>query len=182
MTFTPAFNLILGILTIAAQIASLVLIIALILKQKNFLLRLQSYFLPVALATALVGTLGSLIYSNVIGYPPCSLCLLQRVLLYPQSILFLIAFFKKTKALLFVNFGLSMAGAIIAAYQYLLGLGLIPNSICSSLGAISCTKVYVMEFGYITIPFMSFGAFVFIAVITLSVIFLRPRANEVSGQ
>lgn len=40
-------------------------------------------------------SLGSLFYSEIIGFEPCKLCWYQRVFMYPQVIIFGIALWKK---------------------------------------------------------------------------------------
>ena len=39
---------------------------------------------------ALVATIGSLIYSEVIHFPPCRLCWFQRIAMYPMAIVLLV--------------------------------------------------------------------------------------------
>ena len=61
---------------------------------------------------------------------------------------------------------LSIIGAVIAAYHYLLQLNIAPSLPCSAVGySVSCSQVFVMNFGYITIPLMSLTVFSLIAML-----------------
>lgn len=113
--------------------------------------------------------LGSLWYSEVIGFPPCELCWLQRIFFYPQTVIFGVALLKKDNGIADYGIALSAIGALIAGYQTLLQWGFISSSFCAvSETAISCSKRLVFELGYITIPLMSFTAFFLIIVLMFS--------------
>lgn len=120
-----------------------------------------------AFIVALTATLGSLFYSEILGYEPCKLCWYQRILMYPQVILFAIGIIKDDrKNLPNYSSGLSVTGAIIATYHYYLQRGGNPLVPCSTVGySVSCTQRFSMEYGYITIPVMSLTAFVMIIIL-----------------
>ena len=97
---------------------------------------------------------GSLFYSEVLGYEACLLCWWQRVFLYPQLVLFAIALWKNERSVFAYSVVLSVFAGVIAAYQsyvYMGGASLLP---CTAAEG-GCSKIYVKEFGYITIPMMS---------------------------
>jgi disulfide bond formation protein DsbB len=103
---------------------------------------------------------GSLVYSEVIGYPPCMLCWYARVAFYPQVIIFAIALFKKDKTILSYALGLTIFGLIVTGYHSLIQIigesaAILP---CATNG-ISCVTRDVFEYGFITIPFMGFVGF-----------------------
>jgi disulfide bond formation protein DsbB len=83
--------------------------------------------------------------------------------LYPQAIIVLMAMYRKDKTIIDYLVPLSVLGAIVALYQSLIQWGFTFGSIldCTAVGG-ACTKVYVNEYSYITIPFMSFSVFVYI--------------------
>jgi len=109
---------------------------------------------------ALSSTLLSLYYSEIVGFEPCSLCWWQRIFIYPQAIILGMAYFKKDFKIASYGLALSVIGAIIAFYQNYLYYGGPQILACdSSLTAVSCTKLYIFEFGYVTIPIMSLTAF-----------------------
>jgi hypothetical protein len=54
-----------------------------------------------AVASAVVG---SLVYSQIVGFPPCDLCWWQRIFMYPQVIILFVAMRRKTNGVLAVRF------------------------------------------------------------------------------
>jgi len=110
--------------------------------------------LLLGLLISLGAVLGSLFYSEILGYEACVLCWWQRVFLYPQLILFAIAFWKNDRSVFVYVAPLVSIAGVIALYQsyvYLGGASLLP---CTAAEG-ACSKIYVKEFGYITIPMMS---------------------------
>ncbi len=86
--------------------------------------------------------------------------------MYPQAIILFVAMRRKDKGIIDYLVPLSIIGAIIALYQSFAQWGFSVGSIagCAAVGA-ECAKVYVREFSYITIPFMSFCVFIYIIVL-----------------
>lgn len=110
---------------------------------------------------ALGGMVSSLFYSEFAGFAPCNLCWWQRIFLYPQVLLLGLAFKIKDKKFPAYSFALSVVGGLIAAYQTFIlfgGTSLIP---CPATGP-SCTQLYFLNYGFITIPTMSLAAFLLI--------------------
>lgn len=107
-----------------------------------------------ALLVSLTAIVGSLFYSEVIGYEPCVLCWWQRVFLYPLVIIFGMAIWKKLSSAFLYSVPFVILGGIVAAYQSYISLGGYSVLPCTAVGS-ACAKVYVMSFGYITIPLMS---------------------------
>jgi disulfide bond formation protein DsbB len=127
-----------------------------------------NHFLIAAYIVALIATIGSLTYSDVAGYTPCKLCWYQRILMYPQVVLYLVALVIKDKAIAYYAIALSVIGALLAGYHYLLQMGIITTSACATVGfSVSCSENFGATFGYITIPMMSLSAFLLIIVIWL---------------
>jgi len=107
-----------------------------------------------ALLASLAAIVGSLFYSELVGFEPCVLCWWQRVFLYPQAVIFGVALWRRdTSPFLFAVplVSLSALLSLYHSYVYMGGQSILP---CTALGG-ACSKVYVMEFGYITIPMMS---------------------------
>jgi disulfide bond formation protein DsbB len=124
------------------------------------------YALTLGLTTALAAIVGSLWYSEVMGYEPCLLCWWQRVFIYPSFVLFLIAINRKDRNIFNYILPLSIIAGIIGAYQSYVNLGGSSVLPCTAAGS-ACSKVYVLEFGYITIPMMSLTIAVYLIVISL---------------
>jgi len=122
----------------------------------------RGLFLAFIIAASTV--VGSLYYSDIAGFEPCKLCWLQRIFMYPQAIILAMALYFKDRSIAVYSLALSVMGALIAIdmnlLQYL-NVSLIP---CSSAVTASCNKIYVSEFGYVTIPVMSLTAFVLLII------------------
>ncbi|PJE63450.1 disulfide bond formation protein B [Candidatus Roizmanbacteria bacterium CG10_big_fil_rev_8_21_14_0_10_45_7] len=128
--------------------------------------------LYVAWIQALIGAAGSLIFSNVLGFPPCVLCWYQRIFLYPLVIILAIGIARKDKHIHWYVLPLSVMGLFIALYHNLLYYQLIPKSVAPCVQGISCTTQFIEWFGFITIPFLSFAAF---SIITICMLLYRKK-------
>lgn len=165
---TSFVNTLFGILTIIAQVIVLLSLYTYFFGKGS---RLEAFFLEhahkngflVAFIVASAALVGSLTYSNMIGYEPCTLCWWQRIFMYPIVPLLVFAFYKKDIFIRPYIILMSVLGGIIALDHYVLqitGTSLIP---CSAVGySSSCAKNFVLQFGYITIPLMALSAFVLI--------------------
>jgi disulfide bond formation protein DsbB len=122
---------------------------------------------------ALIATMGSLFFSEIMHYVPCKLCWLQRILMYPLVIIFGTAYVKKDLNIALPGFILSLIGAPLALYHYITQkvASFSSDGFC---GPVPCTLEYVNYFGFITIPFLSFIAFTAIIVIYL-IIFKKKK-------
>ncbi|MEK7061668.1 MAG: disulfide oxidoreductase [Patescibacteria group bacterium] len=163
MEFISTVNQMLLFLTITGQIILAIVIISFVTKQIKILNFFSKHALVFSFIIALVATLGSLFYSEIAGYEPCKLCWFQRILMYPQVIILGMALLKKDNGIIPYSLVLSLIGAFIAGYHYLLQLGIVPSIGCSAVGySISCSQRFILGFGYITIPIMSLTAFLLI--------------------
>lgn len=170
MTSTEILTYTLAVLSIVAQVISLGLIIGLVTGKLQTYLKTKKipyhFYLISTYLISLIATLGSLYYSDVAGYTPCKLCWYQRILMYPQTILYLVALIKKDKTISIYGLVLSIVGGLLALYHYLLQIDVIHSTSCSTIGfSISCSERFSTTFGYITIPMMAFSAFALIATI-----------------
>ena len=165
--FADTTTNILAFSTLGVQIASVVLLVALIAHAK-FLSRLAPYVLPFALLITFAGSALTLLYSEVFGFAPCFLCWVQRAFLYPMPLLLLLALWKQSDAARKAVLGLSVPGAIVALYQHYLQIGGESFVPCPAVpGAADCGKRLIFEFGYITFPLMAFSVFVFVFLLML---------------
>ena len=168
-------------LTLAAQIIFVITLLLYILSEKakaRITQFIKTRALLLAFFVALAGTLGSLFYSEVAGYEPCRLCWYQRIFLYPNVILLGLALYKKDKGIIPYGITLSIVGGAIAFYHYLIQRGIAPELPCSAVGySTSCAQIFVMSYGYITIPLMALTAFVFILSILILGRESKPRTT-----
>ncbi|MBS3055777.1 MAG: disulfide bond formation protein B [Candidatus Aenigmarchaeota archaeon] len=173
-------NLLFSILTVIGQaiiIATLFVIVVSWKRKKShkMLVFLDKHGILFAFVVALVAMTGSLTYSEIIGYEPCKLCWFQRILMYPQVALFGLALLKKDRSIRDYSILLSSLGVLIATYHYALQMGVAPVTSCSAVGSsVSCSQIFTMQFGYITIPMMSLTAF---SMILLFMLGLRLHDN-----
>ncbi len=137
----------------------------------------RQFFAPyvwiLIILTTLGGVMSTLLYSEVFGFIPCSLCWLQRVALYPQLLLALTAYnLKDTTHFPIYGIGLSIFGFSVAVYQYIYQMvpqelhdaGLLP---CLADGSADCAKKVMEVFGFVTFPFLSAVIFAFLIVLYL---------------
>lgn len=163
-------NDIFGIFVVILQIVSIGLLVGLFIKKEpkcfNFI---KKHSLLLAFLGSLGAMTGSLIYSEILKYEPCTLCWYQRILMYPQVFMILIAFTKKfSHEIWYYIRGLSIIGAIISFYHFVIkmtGSSPFPCSAFSVNGS-DCVKQLVVEFGYINIPMMSFTIFIFLIILS----------------
>lgn len=132
-----------------------------------FLKKLQKESLFIAWIIATAGTLGSLYFSEIAGFPPCILCWYQRTCLYPLVLIILIGTIKKDQFVHSYILPLASIGWIIALYHNLLYYKMIPESIKPCALGISCTTQYIEWFGFVTIPLLSLLAFTTIIALTI---------------
>lgn len=124
----------------------------------------QQYGPYLALAPALAALLGSLYYSEIAGFIPCTLCWYQRILMYPLTVIILVGIFSQDEFLPNYVLPFSVLGMSVSAYHYLIELGVIAHSPACAVG-IPCNVRWVNYFGFITIALMAFTAFTMITII-----------------
>ncbi|MFA5134547.1 MAG: disulfide bond formation protein B [Patescibacteria group bacterium] len=120
-----------------------------------------------ALFIAVLGTIGSLYFSEIAHLPPCKLCWFQRIAMYPQVILLGIAIWKKHTFIALYGIVLSAVGAAIAVYHYYIQMvptGLVP---CSIYDPVSCTEKVAVNYGYVTFPMISLTGFLLMLLLLL---------------
>ncbi len=123
---------------------------------------LKKYTLIFTWVTAWIATLGSLFFSEVLKYPPCTLCWYQRIAMYPLVVILFVGIWKKDKNAVWYGLPLALIGWVIALYHSLLYYGLIPQPIGACANGVSCTSEQVLWFGFVSIPLLSFVAFTMI--------------------
>ncbi|MEN9529651.1 MAG: hypothetical protein RI932_1524 [Pseudomonadota bacterium] len=135
---------------------------------------ITSVYRYVAWVTALVASLGSLFFSEVMKLPPCVLCWYQRIAMYPLVAIIGAGIILKDARLRFYALPLSVSGIVISVYHNLLYYKVIPDSIKPCTSGVSCTAKQIEWFGFITIPLLALTAFFIINVLLL----LDRQANK----
>jgi disulfide bond formation protein DsbB len=163
------FNKVVAMGTIVMQIVFLYLLAYYFVNRKDandaVLNFLQKFGVKISLVLAFFGAILTLVYSEVVGYPACYLCWIQRGFIYPQIIFLAVAVRMKKRWAIIVSLVLSVLGILVAIYHN--WVSLIGNSEkCTAFGnTTSCATRYVYEFGYITIPVMSLTIFLLLTLL-----------------
>ncbi len=174
----------LALLTILGQAIALVFLANLLWQamrrdRSTFLTRLLSRRgLLFMFVVALVATCGSLFFSEIAGLLPCKFCWFQRIFMYPQTLLLLIALWRKDRGIAVSILALSLIGMAFSVTHYSEQVQAVlhPVAIGNSLVAcdpsgISCAATQIsFLFGYISIPLMAFTAFLLNALTSLSLL------------
>ncbi len=175
----PVIN-ISAFLTVLADILVVALFVILLtpLQEKGAGKKIATFFgrhaMLFSFTVAAVSVVGSLFFSNVANFTPCLLCWIQRGFLYTEAVILGIALLARRDERVrayqkFVEkccLVISAVGFPISAYNTYLQLGggaIIP---CSVTGP-SCSYVYFIRFGYVTIPSMALTAFALILAFML---------------
>jgi disulfide bond formation protein DsbB len=109
------------------------------------------------LATA--ATAGSLFFSEVMDFPPCSLCWYQRIFMYPLVLVVGVGLFPFDARAVRYSLPLAVAGWLLAGYHTLLHAGVIPESAAPCSQGVSCSEEYIKILGFLSIPALSFLSF-----------------------
>ena len=136
------------------------------------------YGLYAAWLVAIVATAGSLYFSEVRLFVPCSLCWYQRIMIYPLVILFGIASYRGDRGVVRYTLPLSILGGTVSLFHDLEQKvpGFSAPTLCRT--GIPCTTDYINWLGFITIPFLALVAFTLITVISVGVARSAPHAHN----
>lgn len=136
----------------------------------------------VALIVAWVATLGSLYFSEVLGYIPCELCWYQRIFMYPMAGLIALGLLRFDANLPHLVIPFTVVGGSISVYHYLLQkTDLFDGATTCSVG-VPCSTAWINWFGFVTIPFLALLAFFLITVFSVvAAIAHEPQRREEKG-
>ena len=132
--------------------------------------------LPVAAVVAAACMAGSLYFSEVADFVPCTLCWYQRSAMYPLVVILGIAAFRHDRDVRFYVIPLASIGAVISTYHFFVErFPDIEGGFCSS--SIPCNvQWFDPVFGFVSLPFMALCGFVLIISLTS----LRPQEIDQS--
>lgn len=128
---------------------------------------IRNNLLYFAFLVALLATLGSLYFSEILHLPPCVLCWYQRIFIYPLVVILAVGILLKDKKLYLYVLPLSITGTLIALYHNLLYYRILPESVAPCTIGVSCTAKLIEILGFITIPLLSLLAFITITIIMI---------------
>ena len=120
--------------------------------------------LYLAWLVAIIATAGSLYFSEIRQFLPCTLCWYQRILMYPLALVLAVGSWRGDIGAVRYAAPFVMIGLAVSAYhvgvQKIDGFGF--PGVCR--GGVPCDVAYIEWFGFVTIPVLSLTAFVLIAV------------------
>ncbi len=130
----------------------------------------QQYALFISWVIALVAMLGSLYFSEIRQFVPCTMCWYQRICMYPLVLILGIGSFQNDFNVKKIALPLSIIGLLISTWHYLEQKvpGFAEIKPCTQ--GVPCSSEYINVFGFITIPFLAGTTFL---LISLSLIFTK---------
>ena len=175
MDYTTLFTNLLAIVTLLGNLAAFGLLLFFLIRRSIYdrlMDFLAKWGLELGFAISFASTVGSLIYSEVAGFAACILCWIQRIFMYPLPFLFGLALWKKDKGVAPYALLLALVGGAVALYQWVKDMLALYGNVslaCPEVAGLpSCDKIYVLEYGYITIPMIALNAFIWLALITFA--------------
>ena len=171
---TDQVSLFLALLALLAELATVVLVAALVFRAARrgpgwvagLLDGVRPVALGVAAVVAIVSMLGSLYYSEVANFPPCRLCWFQRIGMYPLAVILPLAAWRRDRAVRWYALPLAVGGGLVSVYHLLIErYPSLESGSCDPTNP--CSIIWVERFGYLTIPTMALSGFALIAVLLL---------------
>lgn len=137
-----------------------------------------------AFLISLFATFGSLTYSNLYLFPVCDFCWYQRIAIYPMILLLGMATARKEKLIKPYVIILATAGLFVSIYQWIIHMiatygsqsvadGLVPCSVSEILP--SCSQTEILEYGFITIPFMAITT---LSLVIILMLFIKNKRSS----
>lgn len=175
MTWLPTLNLILGAGGLALLFVTIVLFIDLFVYRGKYLSdRVREGRWAIVTGVTIGSTIMTLVYSEYFKFVPCSMCWLQRIALYPQALMSVMAWRgDDISRFPLYGIGLSVFGFLVGIYQYIYQM--VPAEVrdggfapCLVDGSNADCAVKVMNvFGFVTFPLISAISFAFLIAIYL---------------
>tara|TARA_B100001063_G_scaffold131757_1_gene123136 strand:- start:12528 stop:12953 length:426 start_codon:yes stop_codon:yes gene_type:complete len=127
----------------------------------------SSTYVFLSFIIASIATLGSLFFSEIMEFIPCSMCWYQRIFMYPLVVIFLINMLYPDDKIVKYAMPIALIGWAFSVYHNLLMFEIIPESIVPCVQGVPCSTEYINWLGFITIPFLSLLAYSSILVLLL---------------
>jgi disulfide bond formation protein DsbB len=171
MEFGIFFTKILAIATLLGNALTVILLFAHVGAKDIFVRVMQvlsKHVLRFGFLISFAATFGSIFYSQVMGYPACILCWTQRIFMYPLVFLFGLALWRQDRSIIPYALFLSVIGGGVALYEWVKDMLALYTHFALACpvvpGLPSCDRIYIDEFGYITIPMLALNAFILIGI------------------
>ncbi len=116
---------------------------------------------PIALLCAGGAMTGSLYFSEVADFIVCQNCWYQRIAMYPIAIIMAVAVIRRENSVWYYIPPLATAGLLVSWYHIALqNTDWFGDGTCSAEA--SCSVKWVDHFGFVSIPVMAMGCFIFL--------------------
>ena len=161
------------------SIAALLFLVFDLKTEKRLQTSVQKYGHILILILATGASILTLVYSEIFGIVPCGFCWFERILLYPQVILALVAYKIKDRYA-FPRYGivLSLGGLIVSLYHHYIQMGGSQFLKCPSSGeGTDCAKRFFFEYDFMTFPLLA--AILFAILIALYMYIKRDSSNSI---
>lgn len=132
-----------------------------------------------ALVVAVTALLGSLYFSQIRHFTPCTLCWVQRIAMYPLAPVLGFMLITRNRALAYLVLCGSLLGQGISVYHYLLQKTTLLTAADTCAGGVPCSLIYIDWWGVVTIPLLAMCAFM--AITVGMVLYLARPAPARSG-
>lgn len=136
----------------------------------------SNFLILLSFITASIATMGSLFFSEVMQFVPCSMCWYQRIFMYPLVLIFLVNTLYPDNKVFKYAMPIVIVGLLFAIYHNLLMFGIIPESVVPCVQGVPCSTEYINWLGFITIPFLSLSAYSIIFILLL--MYKKELKNE----
>lgn len=167
----PSPDTIIQLLSFATLIGDIFIVLALAAVTIRFLMKkpclltafIRRHGLLLLFLVALAASSGSLYFSEIAKFTPCKECWFQRIFMYAQVPLLLVALIRRDRGIVPYILTLCLIGMIFSIKQY---VGQVQSILIPALQGscgdptADCASTQIFQFGYITIPFMALTAFV----------------------
>lgn len=135
----------------------------------------RQYGIYFAWIVSLIATFGSLYFSEILGFIPCTLCWYQRIMMYPLIIVLGIASYRNQSDIIPYVLPLSILGGLISLWHYAQQKIPFLGQVIQCKVGVPCNASYINWLGFVTIPLLAFIAF---ALITVFLLIVRTRVEN----
>ena len=171
-------SILLALLGFFAAALGVVVAGLLVVGRAELLRPLRDLLIPLALAIALISTLGSLYYSGVQEFRPCRLCWWQRISMYPIVPILAVGLIRRDRSAAAYALPLSIMGIGWSLWHNRLHWFPPETETCDPVAP--CTALWVNTFGFVTIPFMALCGLVAITALLAASLVLQRHDRSLA--
>jgi disulfide bond formation protein DsbB len=168
-----AFQLFSAILALAVLVGGLGTLVALVFENRMtwasaWLTQVRASGLWIICMITTGAMVGSLYFSEKVGFAPCKLCWYQRIAMFSIAIISFAAALRNDKNIARYTIVLAPIGLVVSTYHYLLEwFPTLETNVCSL--DVPCTAVWFRELGFVTMCFMAGCAFITVIAVSLAI-------------